>query len=398
MCMTDYDVIISGGGPAGLIAAAAFGTAGFRTLCVDPTPPITERDAEGADLRTTAFLQPGREMLQRAGLWEAMAGDAVALQTMRIINTGHPQDVVRDFDAADISDLPFGWNLPNWLIRRKALAHLGALDTVDFLPGTATTTLFTRLAEARVGLSDGTTRSARLVIAADGRNSTMRQAAGIPVKTWRYGQKALAFAVTHDVPHGNVSTEVHQSGGPFTLVPLPDYQGKPSSAVVWMDQAAKTEARLGMEDTAFNAEMSERSAYCLGALTLASRRTSWSIMSQRAQRLTDERLALMAEAAHVMPPIGAQGLNTSLADLAVLLDLSEANPASLGDAPMLDAYARKRAPDIRWRMQGIDALNRASIAGAAPLRQMRALGLKAIHDVLPIRKQLMTMGLGTNRL
>ena len=108
--------------------------------------------------------------------------------------------------------------------------------TSDLRFGTGTTALFTRTDEARVSLSDGSQVTAKLVVACDGRNSPMRQAAGIPVKTTRYGQKALAFAVTHPVPHENVSTEIHRSGGPFTLVPLPDYQGQPSSAIVWMER------------------------------------------------------------------------------------------------------------------------------------------------------------------
>jgi 2-octaprenyl-6-methoxyphenol hydroxylase len=391
--MTECDIIISGGGPAGLIAAAAFGSAGFRVVCVDPAKPITDRDADGADLRTTAFLQPGRTMLERAGLWESLASHAVALDTMRIVDTGQ-ETVTREFEASDLFELPFGWNLPNWLIRRAALARLNALEGVTFLAGVGTTRLFTRMTEARVGLSDGTTIRAKLVIAADGRGSPMRQAAGIPVKTWRYGQSALAFAVTHDRPHDNISTEVHRTGGPFTLVPLPDYQGEPSSAVVWMDDTSLMKERMSLSDSDFNAAMTDRSHGVLGPLRLASRRTIWPIISQRAERMSAERVALMAEAAHVMPPIGAQGLNTSLADLRCLLDLAEAAPDQLGKPEMLDTYDRQRRSDIRIRMQGIDVLNRASIASAAPLRAARATGLKALHDIAPVRRFLMTLGVG----
>ncbi|MFT5744142.1 MAG: 2-octaprenyl-6-methoxyphenol hydroxylase, partial [Paracoccaceae bacterium] len=130
----DTDILISGGGVAGLTAAAAFGAAGFRVICVDPAPPVTDEAAAGADLRTTAFLQPARELLDRAGLWERLAPFAAPLQVMRIVDAGgevsEPR-ITRDFNAADISDVPFGWNLSNWLLRREMVARLGELDTVD---------------------------------------------------------------------------------------------------------------------------------------------------------------------------------------------------------------------------------------------------------------------------
>jgi 2-octaprenyl-6-methoxyphenol hydroxylase len=388
---------VSGGGVAGLTAAVAFGQAGFRVICVDPAPPVTSRDAVGADLRSTAFLQPSRDFLDRVGLWDRLAGHATPLQVMRIVDAGgeapEPR-LVRDFNSADISDRPFGWNLPNWLLRREMVARLGELPNVTFRPGTGTARLFTREAEARVTLSDGERVTAPLVIAADGRNSPMRRAAGIDVRTTRYGQKALAFAVTHPIPHDNVSTEIHRAGGPFTLVPLPDHDGMPSSAVVWMEDGPEA-VRLSQSPVpAFEAEMTERSAHLFGPLSLASRRTIWPIITQVAARMAGERLALVAEAAHVVPPIGAQGLNMSLADMRVLLELAEAAPDRLGDVAMLDAYHRRRHPEVRIRAAGIDALNRASQMHARPLRDARAAGLGAIYALAPVRRAMMQMGLG----
>lgn len=398
--MTDgTDIVISGGGVAGLAAAAAFGSAGFRVLCVDPAPPITRAEDEGADLRTTAFLQPSVPVLEAAGLWARLAPFATPLQVMRIIDAGGPvaeARLVKEFDAADISDLPFGWNLPNWLLRREMVARLADLPTVTFRPGIGTAAVLTRDAEALVTLSDGARIRARLVIAADGRHSALREAAGIAVRTWRYGQKALAFAVTHPIPHGNVSTEIHRTGGPFTLVPLPDHDGRPCSAVVWMDTGPETLRRAALDEARFTAEMTERSVSVLGPLTLATRRTVWPIISQLAERMTGQRLALMAEAAHVVPPIGAQGLNMSLADLRVLLDLALADPAGLGGQKMLAAYERARHAETALRVTGIDALNRASMLGAQGLRDLRAGALDALYSVAPVRRTLMRAGLGVS--
>ena len=392
--MEHTDILISGGGVAGLTAAAAFGTAGYSVICVDPTPPVTDPQADGADLRTTAFLQPARLVLQAAGLWDRLEPHAAALQIMRIIDAGGPNAeprLVRDFNAADISDLPFGWNLPNWLLRREMVARLTELPNVSFRPGLSTTPLLTRSAEALVTLSDTTRISARLLIAADGRHSTMRQALNIPVRTFRYGQKALTFAVTHPLPHDNVSTEIHRFGGPFTLVPLPDRDGLPCSAVVWMDKGPEIArlAELGIDD--FQTEINIRSCHILGPLTLASKRLVWPIIAQLAARMSGERVALMAEAAHVLPPIGAQGLNMSLADLAALLDLAHPD---LGSPKMLDAYHRRRHLDIEARVLGIDALNRASMLQTPMLRDLRAAALNGLYALTPLRKTLMKAGLG----
>lgn len=391
------DILISGGGIAGMTAAAAFGTAGFNVICVDPTPPVTDGAADGADLRSTAMLQPARTLLERAGLWDALAPHAAPLQIMRIIDAGGSEPeprVTREFDASEISDLPFGWNFPNWLLRREMLERLHALDTVDFRAGVGTARLFTRESGAKVTLSDGTRIAAKLVIAADGRGSPMRTAAGIGVNTQRYGQKALVFAVTHEVAHNNVSTEVHRTGGPFTLVPLPDREGKPCSAVVWMDDGPKAQARMEMDVAAFEAEASARSTHHFGPLKLVSQRQVWPIITQHAERLSAERVALIAEAAHVMPPIGAQGLNMSLSDIATLLDLAIERPEGLGDAKMLEAYHKARYGDITLRVRGIDLLNRASQASSTLARDARAAGLSALYGAAPVRKMLMQMGLG----
>ncbi len=397
MADTHCDILISGGGIAGLTAAAAFGTAGFRVVCVDPTPPVTESDDLKADMRSTAMLQPARTVLQTAGLWDKLAAHASPLQVMRIVDAGGPDAAARltkDFNASDVSDLPFGWNLPNWLLRREMVERLGELSNVDFRPGTGTTSLFTREGSARVGLTSGERINTKLVIAADGRSSPMRDAAEILVRTTRYGQKALAFAVTHAIPHENVSTEIHRTGGPFTLVPLPDRGGMPSSAVVWMDDGPLSKERMDMHVNDFEREISERSCYLFGPLTLASHRTIWPIISQKADRLSGQRIALIAEAAHVVPPIGAQGLNMSLADTAKLLELAQERPEGLGDQAMLDTYHKARHNDVALRVKGIDLLNRASQVSSPALRDARALGLNALYSLAPVRHTLMQMGLG----
>ncbi|WP_205626828.1 UbiH/UbiF family hydroxylase [Pseudoponticoccus marisrubri] len=391
----DTDILVAGGGIAGMTAAAGFAQAGFRTICVDPgPPPAADAAAEGADLRTTAFLQSARDFLDEIGLWPRLDAHATPLQVMRIVESGAEERVAREFDAEDISDRPFGWNLPNWLMKRELAARLDGLADVTFLQGVGVARVLTRETEARVGLSDGRSVRCRLVVAADGRDSPVRQAAGIEVSTTRFGQKALAFAVTHPIPHENVSTEIHRSGGPFTLVPLPDRDGRPCSAIVWMEHGPEAERLAALPVEAFEAEMTERSGALFGPLKLVSRRSVWPIIAQQARRLSGTRVALVAEAAHVVPPIGAQGLNMSLRDIATLRDLAIARPEGLGDRAMLDAYHRARITDIRVRVAGITALNRISQVSAAPLREIRARGLDSLYSLKPVRTGLMKLGLG----
>jgi 2-octaprenyl-6-methoxyphenol hydroxylase len=390
-----FDIVVSGGGIAGLTAAAAFGSLGHSVLCVDPTPPVMAESDPNSDLRTTAFLHPSIKVLEIAGLWDRYRAHAMPLQVMRIVDAGGPvaePRVSHDFNAADISDQPFGWNLPNWLLRRECVARLAELPNVTFRPGVGTCRLTTRDTGAIIGLSDGTNVEARLLVAADGRNSPMRQALGIGVRTTRFGQKALAFAVTHPIPHNNVSTEVHRSGGPFTFVPLPDRDGQPCSAIVWMETDENVARLSALPLDAFEDEMNTRSCGLFGPVKLASRLTIWPIISQIADRFYGERTALMAEAAHVVPPIGAQGLNMSMADLTALVDL--VGKHELGSSAMLHAYHRRRYPDVALRVTGVGLLNRASMIQAQPLRDVRAKVLDVIYSAAPMRRALMQMGIG----
>ncbi|OSP56667.1 UbiH/UbiF family hydroxylase [Pseudoruegeria sp. SK021] len=390
----DYDVVVAGGGLAGMVAAAGFGSLGLRTLCVDPAGPGGPR---GPDLRSTALLQPSRAFLDRIGLWARLAPLASPLQVMRIVDAGGAAGearTIRDFDAQDVGPLPFGWNLPNQVLRRELTAGLAAAASVTHRTGVSVSGVLARLTEARVTLSDGSRLRTRLVVAADGRNSQVRAGAGIAMRQTRYGQKALAFAVCHPVPHQDVSTEVHRTGGPFTLVPLPDQDGSPCSAVVWMERSAEAQRLMDLPEPAFNDAITERSCSLLGPLRLIGGRSLWPIISQLAERFNGERVALVAEAAHVVPPIGAQGLNMSLGDIRDLIDLVAADPDGLGTLAQLDRYNRTRRPAALARVLGVDALNRASMIDTQALRDLRMRGLGLLHDLPVLRRSVMKAGLG----
>ena len=399
MMRENVDILIAGGGLAGLAAAAAFGHAGFSVLLADPGPQVVDEQAAGSDLRSTAFLQPARALFTEIGLWDRLAPHATPLNALRIVDTaGWPPEITetRLFDAAELGDAPFGWNLTNGLTRREMLGFVARLPGVELAYGTGFRAMLRRSREAIVTLSDGRQIAVKLVIGADGRASAVRQAAGIGTQITRYGQKALAFSATHPLAHHNISTEIYNQGGAFTTVPLPDHDGLPASAIVWMNPGARALDLAGMDAPAFNAEMTARSCGLLGPLALATGRRVWPVVTQRADRLTAGRVALVAEAAHVLPPIGAQGLNTSLHDVAALVDLAVADRAGLGGAAMLDAYAKARQRDILLRARAIDLFNRVCKSGEAPVQALRRAGLRTVHDMVPLRRAVMRAGLGAH--
>ena len=391
------DILISGGGIAGLSAACIFASAGFETICADPTPPITDSTKPGADLRSTAFLLPSVDLLEESGLWDALSPHAAPLAIMRILDAGGAAGIIReqaDFEAADLGLAAFGYNLPNTMLRKKMLGFLGQFGNFQLLAPETVGKITPRSSGALLQLKGGGQISAQLVIAADGRDSPLRTQLGIAVKTWHYGQKAIVFNTTHSKPHQNISTEIHRSGGPFTLVPLEDPY---KSAVVWMERGPEAASLFAMNDHDFNQALTLRACGTLGAIEITGKRALWPIIAQRAERLNGPRTALLAEAAHVIPPIGAQGLNMSLADLKslkVLVETARNQGRDIGAPELLQKYNRNRWPDMAARIKGVDLLNRASMAEKPFLKDLRRAGLKYLHGFKPLRNELMQRGLG----
>ncbi len=392
MTLHNADIFISGGGIAGQVAACVFAAKGFSVIMVDPVPPVTQADLDGSDLRSTAFLRPARDLF-----WPVLAPHARPLDQLQVIDTTGWPPVERErrlFQASDMGDDPFGWNLMNWVVRRELWTYLQDQERITALYGVGFKSIVQRSHEIIVALDNGDQLRTRLGVAADGKFSPLREAVGIGVSTTRYGQKSLAFTVTHDTPHDNISTEIYNEGGPFTIVPLPDIDGQHASAIVWMNLGPRAVELMAMEVPAFEEVMYHRSTGLLGHMRLKGRRSIWPIVTQTAERLVSGRVAIMAEAAHALPPIGAQGLNTSLNDLIELAALAEAHRGDLGSPGMMHAYEKARKPDIDRRARVIDLFNRVARSGEAPLQALRLAGLKTVHDITPLRKGVMRAGLG----
>jgi 2-octaprenyl-6-methoxyphenol hydroxylase len=391
----DLDVLIIGGGITGLAQTVALAQAGLDVACVDPQPAATDTGVP-LDGRTTALLQGSVALLERLGVWSACRPSAGVLGVMRIVDeAGRPRDrpLTARFDSAELDSGPFGYNVPNAVLRRALLARLAELPSGRHLPERTAEAIRFDTDHAAVDLSDERTLTARLLVGADGKHSPTRASAGLRARKWGYGQTAMAFSIAHTRAHDDVSVEFHRTSGPFVLVPLPGNE----SSVVWVDRDRAASRFLDLEDGAFRRAVQTRTRGVLGQVTAVGRRWSYPAMSLIAERYTAPRVALIGEAAHATPPIGAQGLNLGLTDVAVLTEaLTDARAAGtdIGDhAAVLRGYERARRPDVVARVAAIDALNWAVMSSAPPVQMLRHLGLSVTNRADWLKTALMRRGL-----
>lgn len=387
----DVDVMVVGGGLAGLTMTARMAAAGYSVACIEAGPRPSVQTAE-RDKRTTAVLMPGVETLRKTGAWEEMAGEAQPMMGLRILDCGGKTPDSREsvlFEADEIGDGPFGWNIENGKGRLALADRVDEMASATLLTETTIASWTARRDCILATLSTEQTVRAKLLVGADGRASSVRDAAEIGHKTWTYGQKIIACRITHSGPHESISTEMHHVGGPLTFAPLPGH----ASGVVWMNPDAEADRLIALDDDAFMAELQERSQGVVGRIETVADRATWVSGITVATALTARRTVLIAEAAHAFPPIGAQGFNTSLRDVETLAELVE-GADDPGDAAVLSRYSRRRKPDIYARTAGIDVLNRSVLSDLRPVRDLRRLGLGALGRAAPLRRLAMRLGMG----
>ena len=376
------DIAIVGAGAVGLAAALALAGEGWRVTVIGST-------AVPRNGRTVALLDGSWQMLAGLGVTTALADRAAPLSVMRLVDdTGSlfRQPPV-EFRASEIGLEAFGWNVENADLvealaeearRRPGITLVDAMVS-DILDGADFVTLSGP--ELR-------TIAARLVIGADGRNSRVRQAAGITARDWSYPQVALTGIFAHRRDHNDASTEFHTRKGPCTLVPLP---GKRSS-LVWMVDPAQAEELVALDDAAFARRVEQQTHSLLGALTLTGKRGRIPMGGLSVERFAAPRMALVGEAAHVFPPIGAQGLNLGLRDVAALRDALQGASDPGGEDEMA-AYDGARQSDVRLRTGAVDMLNRTLLTDLVPADLLRGAGLLALSRIGPLRRLVMRQGL-----
>jgi 2-octaprenyl-6-methoxyphenol hydroxylase len=377
--------LVIGGGPAGLTAATALASAGVETVLV--AAPAT-----GVDHRTTALLDSSVKALTALDVWEQCCAEAAPLKAIRIIDDTRrllrAPEVL--FAAEEIGLDAFGQNIENRRLmpalerRARALASLTWIEDQADVVQVADTS-------ATIRTVAGTVITARLVIGADGRNSLCRAAAGIAVARRTYAQTALTFNLRHARQHHNISTEFHTETGPFTLVPLPGRR----ASLVFVVHPDEARDLIKLSDCLMGEEIERRSHSILGGIEVEPGRGVFPLSVETTTRCGAPRIVLVGEAAHTLPPIGAQGLNLGLRDAATIAEIvvtAHREGADIGASKVTEQYGRMRRADIISRTVAVDVLNRSLLSDFLPLQAARGLGLFLLGRAASLRRGAMREG------
>lgn len=383
-------VVVVGTGPAGLIAALAIAAVGGNVHLAGPHVPAEH--AHG-DPRTTALFGASIDLLKDLDLWDRLAARAEPLKALRLIDDSGGWARVPEilFRAGEAGKDAFGYNLQNSDLV-PALAEAVREHAIQWHPAFVET-LHPINDRVRLRLTDGSEHEAALVVGADGRLSKCRTAMGAQTRTWCYPQTALVTQFAHSRPHHGVSTEFHRRAGPLTTVPMSGNR----SSLVWVETPEEAARLKAMTCAGLSSALEERLQGLLGTLSDVGPRATFPLSGLTAEPMAASRIALIGEAAHVLPPIGAQGLNLGFRDAAWLahaVKIATHSGEDIGGTAVMRAYNASRQNDILLRSAMVDVLNRSLIAGFAPFDFARQAGLLAVATVPWLRRLAMEGGIG----
>ncbi|MFN3890475.1 MAG: UbiH/UbiF family hydroxylase [Beijerinckiaceae bacterium] len=381
------DILVAGAGAAGLSAALALADAGHSVTVVGP-PDV------GGAARTVALFDGSIRFLDSLGVWSRVSDRSAALRVMRIVDDTKSlfPATPAEFGASEIGLEAFGWNIENHVLV-NAMADAAREHPLIRVIGDMVEDYAFGAESAIVRTASSGEFAARLVVAADGRRSAARRAAHISARAWDYPQVAITAIFAHRKAHGDVSTEFHTRQGPCTFVPLLGSEEHPHrSSLVWLMAPGEAERRHALSPEDFAREAEAASHHLLGKLTLLSARGKIPMSGLTAKSLTGQRLALVGEAAHVFPPIGAQGLNLGLRDCAHLAEAAGKAAEDPGAPGVLGRYERLRRGDVLSRTMAVDTLNRALLSTFLPADFLRGAGLFALQNIGPLRRLAMREG------
>ena len=401
------DIVVIGAGPVGGTLACRFAAGGISTVVVDRAalPPMEHPAFDG---RAYAIAAGSRRLLEAAGLWARLSEPACPIEDIRVTDgkVGRPASRLSlHFDHREAQDLPepFGWMVEARSLRVALNAHLAATPALRvFAPATAQVD---RTAEgAVVHIAGGPSIACRLVVAAEGRNSPLREAAGIPVTRMPYGQTGIVTAIGHELPHNNYALEHFLPGGPFAQLPMcPSADAEAGgvahvSAVVWTERDAMADRILTLDDARFGREISRRMGGHLGAIRPLGRRWSYRLSAMHAHRYVDTRLVLVGDAAHGIHPIAGQGLNLGFRDVIALAEvLIGAHRAGedFGAPEILAGYQQARRGANLTMLAATDGLDRLFSSDNPVLRGVRDLGIGAVERMPRLKRAFMRRAMGS---
>ena len=390
-----FDIIIVGGGLAGLSLTALLAEDGARVLCLD-REPVEKQLSAAFDGRTTAVSWGSQKVLAAAGVWNAMAPRACPIDTIEILDGDSP--VLLTFSKEEADGNVFGWIMENQFIRAKLLEKVLSLKSATHIAPAHVTDFTTDENAAAVHLSDGRTFKAKLIVGADGRQSFAREKMGIGARQWSYNQRAMTFIAAHENPHDNTAVEHFRSSGPFAILPMRDAaDGSHRSSVVWTEHGPDKKSAIHFDDDTFNIALQSRFPERYGQVRLAGKRFSYPLGLIHAHDYIAPRMALVADAAHGIHPIAGQGLNLGFRDIAALAALAR-NTNDPGAEKLLQQYQRQRRFDNMAMAGATDALTRLFSNDIAPVSIARKAGLRAVARLPFAKRFFMKQAMGASGL
>lgn len=395
------DVCIVGAGPVGGTLACRLAAGGVKVAVVDRAalPPMEHPDFDG---RAYAVASGSRRLLEAAGLWEHLPQVPCPILDIRVSDgrVGRPASRMFlhfDHEEAGEEARPFGWMVEARALRVALNAQIHAQpDLIVHAPAEATVTR--TVAGAVVQVVGGPEIHAQLVVAAEGRQSLLREQAGIRVTRLPYDQRGIVSAVAHEKPHHNTALEHFLPAGPFAQLPMTGTDGAPNvSAIVWTERTEQADRVIALDDVAFAREVQRRLGSHLGAVRLIGRRWIYPLGALHAERYVDTRLVLVGDAAHGIHPIAGQGLNLGFRDVIALSDLligAVSAGQDLGAPALLQAYQRARRPANLMMLGATDVLDRLFSSNNPLLRLARDIGIAGVHRTPALKRAFMRQAMG----
>jgi 2-octaprenyl-6-methoxyphenol hydroxylase len=393
--MDRADVIILGGGLVGLALAAALDSSGLSSIVIDPADPAARKDAS-FDGRTSAVSASSKRMFDTIGISDHFPEPGCPIRRIEVADGLDPGGLA--FDPGD-DDEPLGVMHENRHLRAALLARAEAGKNIWLMWKARPASVERGAHGVTVRLEDGRRVGAPLLVAAEGRNSPMREAAGIRVARWRYDHSAIVSTLGHELPHDHVAYEIFYPSGPFALLPMTDGPDGHRSAIVWSVKAEDAAGFLSLSDAHFAAEAEAAMGGFLGKVSLLAPRSTYPLGFHHAARITDHRMALVGDAAHGIHPIAGQGVNLGYRDAAALAQVLVEGARlglDLGDQELLARYQRWRGLDTFMVSLATDGLTRIYGIPGKTASKVRRFGMGLINRIGPVKDRLMAEARGTS--